>query len=195
MAIKISFLAPPYYGKTTGVKLIKDHFSAQTIKMAQPLYELQNYFYTTINKPLEKEMQDGELLLFFGNKIRKEQPEFLHIRFLERMKELENKTNLILNDDCRPHSYEFLKSLGFYFIKINGFPRQRVDHVPVNTKSSVEWHNDIPYDFTVDNLGTLKEYRKNLLSLIDRIIEFEEEKGKVYIKDKREFYDVIRKEN
>lgn len=192
MAIKISFLAPSCFGKSTAVKILKDHFSLKTIKLAEPLYKLQSNFYETINRPIG-DKQDGELLLFLGEKIRQEHPDFLHKAFLEKLKIIEQETNLILNDDCRPHSYKYMKSLGFNFVKINGYNRDRNDHIPIDREARTEWKEDIPFDFKVDNLGTIEEYRNNLLKLINEIIFYEQEKGNSFVKKRREYYDIVRK--
>lgn len=67
---KICFIAPSGYGKSTAVKLLSEMCDVKNIKIAEPLYELQNYFYDFINTKMKGE-QDGELLQFLGAKIRK----------------------------------------------------------------------------------------------------------------------------
>lgn len=167
--LKICFLAPSEYGKNTAVKLLSTKYKIQNIKIAEPLYLLQDSFYRFIGKKMTGE-QDGELLQYLGKKIRQENPDFLVQWFFERLKEFENFDGIISNDDCRPPDYKFLKDCGFVFIKINGFKRDRLDHTKADPNSSLEWHKDIKCDYVVDNLGSIEEYKQNLFELLKKIM-------------------------
>ena len=153
--MKICFLAPSGYGKSTAIKILSNYYNLKNIKIAEPLYELQDYFYKYISTEMIGE-QDGEILQFLGIKIRKENSTFL--------------LNFITNDDCRPPDYEHLKNLGFIFIGINGYNRDRLDHRPSNPKLTIEWQGNMCCDYWVDNLGTMEEYEKNIIKLINQII-------------------------
>ncbi|MFA6777991.1 MAG: hypothetical protein WCR80_06135 [Bacilli bacterium] len=168
--MKICFIAPSLYGKSTAAGIIQKHFKSQNIKIAKPLYDLQTYFYHFIEKEIG-DTQDGELLQFFGNKIRKENSTFLLDNFYQNV--LNSKNNIITNDDCRPPDYLFLKEMGFIFIKIKGFKRMRDDYVKAAEKNKLEWQCDLPYDYELDNTCTLEEYEKNILNLLKEIIENE----------------------
>lgn len=168
--MKICFIAPSYYGKTTATEIIKKHFNSENIKIAKPLYELQKHFYQFIDRDI-KDKQDGELLQFLGQKIRKENPRFLLERFFGEVNNSQNP--IIINDDCRPLDYAFLKEMGFIFIKINGFRRDRQDHIEINLKNTLEWQEEIKCDYELDNYSTLLDYEKNILNLMKEIIENE----------------------
>src|SRR6266581_9362638 len=87
--LKLSFIAPTGYGKTTAVQIIQSLYSPSVnVKLSAPLYELQKYFYEFIGAEMRGE-QDGELLQFLGYKIQKEAPSFLAMRFYERLKPFE----------------------------------------------------------------------------------------------------------
>lgn len=165
--MKICFLAPSGYGKSTAIEILREHFNIKNIKIAEPLYELQNSFYEKIGID-DGNRQDGELLQFYGKKIRKENKKFL----LETFKyKLDNtKATIISNDDCRPDDYKFLKDNGFIFIKINGFKRDRDDLTIANSKDKLEWQEHIPFDYEVNNYGSLEEYKENLLNLINKLL-------------------------
>lgn len=165
--MKICFIAPSGYGKSTAIKILSEKYPLKNIKIAQPLYELQEKFYKFISTQMTGE-QDGELLQFLGAKIRKENPTFLLDKFSEKVAEIEGDC-IITNDDCRPPDYEHLKSLGFIFVEIVGFKRERDDHSPVNSKNSLEWQNPIKCDFKVENIKDIEEYRKNLFDLMKKI--------------------------
>lgn len=165
---KICFIAPSGYGKSTAIKILSKKYRIKNIKIAEPLYYIQNYFYDFINTKMKGE-QDGELLQFLGAKIRKENPNFLIDIFSKKIEKNINFDGIITNDDCRPPDYKYLKNIGFIFVKINGYRRDRVDHSKVNDKSSLEWQNNINYDYVVDNLGDINEFSQNLDSLFCKL--------------------------
>jgi hypothetical protein len=164
---KICFIAPSGYGKSTAVSILRKFFNLENIKIAEPLYYLQNYFYDFINTQINGE-QDGELLQFLGIKIRKENKKFLLNQFKTKLSKLAT-IDIITNDDCRPPDYDVLKELGFIFIGINGFNRDRYDHSKADPKSVVEWQDKPKCEYWVDNLGSMKEYENNLLILMNNI--------------------------
>ena len=168
--MRICFIAPSSYGKSTAVEIIHKHFNSQNIKIAKPLYDLQAYFYYFIEKEIGN-TQDGELLQFLGNKIRKENPTFLLDSFYQQV--LNSNNAIITNDDCRPPDYLFLKEMGFIFIKVKGFKRKRGDYVDANEKNKLEWQCELPCDYELDNTSTLKDYEKNILNLLKEIMENE----------------------
>lgn len=175
--MKICFIAPSEYGKNTAVEILKKKYRVINIKIARPLYKLQKYFYDFIDAKMLGE-QDGELLQYFGKKIRQENKDFLLNEFYKELQCYNGFDGIITNDDCRPPDYEFLKSLGFIFIKINGFKRDRIDHTKSNPNSSLEWQHSLPCDYVVDNLGTIKEYELNLKNVLYQIIKKENENEK-----------------
>lgn len=183
--MKICFLAPSSYGKSTAVKIIERHFNSENVKIAEPLYDLQNKFYKYINRNIE-DKQDGELLQYLGIKIRKENPLFLLENFKQRVDETYRE--IITNDDCRRPDQQYLQEMGFIFVKILGYQRDREDHTKADRENIVEWDNDIcgmdedykavytsctPCDCVIKNYGTMEEYEKTILNLMKEIAENE----------------------
>lgn len=155
----IVFLAPSGFGKSTAAKYLKETYSGEIIKLATPLYDIQSDLYKRLNLP--ETGQDGELLQFLGHKIQTLKPDFLFNEFLKKTNQ--SSRRLIINDDCRPHNFDYLKSIGAVFIKINGFSREREeDHTSLNSNHPVEWQEPIPYDFEVNNLSSLEDFYKEL---------------------------------
>lgn len=165
--MKICFLAPSGYGKSTAIEILKKHFDIENIKIAEPLYELQKEFYEKLGIEVG-DKQDGELLQFYGKKVRKENATFLLEEFEKKLKNVE--ATIISNDDCRPNDYTFLKEQGFIFIKINGYKRDRDDITQADAKSKIEWQSEIPYDYEIDNYGTKEEYEEKLLNLMEKLL-------------------------
>lgn len=183
--MKICFLAPSSYGKSTAVKIIERHFNSENVKIAEPLYDLQNKFYKYINRNIE-DKQDGELLQYLGIKIRKENPLFLLENFKQRVDETYRE--IITNDDCRRPDQQYLQEMGFIFVKILGYQRDREDHTKADRENIVEWDNDIcgmdednkivyinctPCDYVITNFGTMEEYEKTILNLMKEIAKDE----------------------
>lgn len=168
MNLKICFLAPSGYGKTTATKILSEIYNVKNIKIGTPLYELQTDFYKKLGMNIG-DTQDGELLQFFGQKIRKEKPLYLLETFYSELNALNENYEIIINDDCRPSDYDYLKSLGFIFIKINGFSRDREDHTKANKKSALEWQSEIPYDYEINNYKGLLEYKNELINIVEVI--------------------------
>jgi len=164
--MRICFLAPSGFGKTTAVEILKGHYDITNIKIGEPIYELQTEFYKKIGEDIGKR-QDGELLQFYGKKIRKENKDYLLDVFKEKLDK--SHKSIIINDDCRPDDYEFLKKENFIFIKINGYKRDRNDKCEINSKDKVEWQSNIPYDYEIDNYNGIEEYEKKLIDLINKL--------------------------
>lgn len=173
MSIKICFIAPSEYGKNTAIKILKTKYKIFNIKIAEPLYKLQSYFYDFIGSKMVGE-QDGQLLQYLGQKVRKENKNFLLDEFNKKFCPIEKSDIIITNDDCRPPDYQFFKEHGFIFIKINGFKRNRVDHTKSNPLSSLEWQAEMPCDYVVDNLDSIDDYKNNLFQLMKNILKDKE---------------------
>lgn len=162
----IVFLAPSGLGKTTCGEYLKKTYSAEIIKLATPLYEIQKDIYKKVGLSINS--QDGELLQFLGHKIQTIKPSYLFDEFYKKYQL--SKSELIINDDCRPHNYEYLQKLGAVFIKISGPNRDRPDDVSHHLSTHpVEWQQMIPYDYEIHNtedLPFLYEQLDNLMRII-----------------------------
>lgn len=166
--LKLSFIAPSGYGKTTAVEFMHRIYDTVNLKLAAPLYEIQESYYRILNIDISGK-QDGELLQFLGNKIQREYPYFLADSFYKQLEQVSKENLILTNDDCRPHNYIFLKEMGFLFVKIVGNCYTREDVTPINRAHPVEWTAEIPYDFIVENKGTVLEFENNIRKLVKRI--------------------------
>lgn len=166
--LKLSFIAPSGYGKTTAVEFMNRMYKSINLKLAEPLYEIQNYYYNILQVDIPGK-QDGELLQFLGNKIQRDYPYFLADSFYKQLQQMSQKAYILTNDDCRPHNYIFLKEMGFLFVKIVGNCHEREDITPINHAHPIEWRTDIPYDFILENRGTIQEYENNIRKLVEII--------------------------
>ena len=144
-------------------------FGGTNLKLAEPLLELQQIFYSYVGKDIGS-VQDGELLQFLGTKIQREMPDFLANDFRRRLLRTTyvQHSSLITNDDCRPHNYPYLKALDFRFVEVRGPQRFRPDHTAVDPKHDVEWQpGAIKPDYVLENAGGLAEYAESIRSLME----------------------------
>jgi hypothetical protein len=167
---KLCFLAPTGFGKTTIANLVRDVCkSAVNIKLAAPLYDLQTLIYDRIGISVRGE-QDGELLQFLGDKIQREAPNFLSREFQTKLSTLHGLCPVITNDDCRPHNYPALKSLGFLFVRVAGYCRTRIDHSRIDPDHPIELGLDqLAVDFSIENTGSIEECRDNVIKLLRKV--------------------------
>ena len=166
--MKISIIGQTGNGKTTTAKIIEKHFKSKIIKLAKPLYEIQKDIYDKLGIPLKG--QDGELLQFLGDKIQRLSPDFLAKEFLKKCENIE----FIVNDDCRPHNYKYLKEQGFIFLFIDGIQRERKeDHTSVDKNHKVEWNDKeakLKSDYILENKGSIQELEKKIIKLINSLL-------------------------
>lgn len=167
MNLQICFVAPSGYGKSTASEILIKEYGGCVIKIAEPLYDLQRSFYSKLG--ILDDKQDGELLQFYGRKVRDIKPGYLLDIFCESVRNLKDCYNIIVNDDCRPLDYDCLKELGFIFVRVNGLVRDRDDFTKANPNNSLEWQNDIPCDYELNNYGSIEEYTRNIIELIEVI--------------------------
>jgi hypothetical protein len=167
--IKVSFLGPTRVGKTTAAGLVTELFGGTNLKLAEPLFELQQIIYSYIGKNIGS-LQDGELLQFLGAKIQREIPDFLANDFCRRVLRATyvDRSSLITNDDCRPHNYPYLKALDFIFVEIRGPQRLRSDQTAIDPSQHLEWQpGAIEADHVLENVGDLAQYSDSIRSLME----------------------------
>ena len=169
MKTKICLYGPTGSGKTTIAQHLIRKYNAELIKIATPLYQMQNEFYQKLGKTISG--QDGEFLQFLASKILKENPFWLTDQFLKKVSQ--SNKHLIVNDDCRLNSYDVLKKDGFIFIRVstsskNILKRMRNDHTPIDTNHPVEQGFDkFNADHIIENNGSIDES----LAKIDMLVE------------------------
>lgn len=167
---KVALIAPTGYGKSTVATMIRELCpGAVNIKLAAPLYALQEYIYGRIGVE-NIATQDGELLQFLGYKIQREAPHFLASEFQRELSKYDGLVPLVTNDDCRPHNYSTLRNLGFQFVRVLGIHRSRSDHSPVDPHHPVEQGlEELDCGFVLDNRGSKAECRAYLEKLLPKL--------------------------
>lgn len=85
------------------------------------------------------------------------------------MSKINNKDIIVTNDDCRPPDYQEIKRLGFVFVGINGFCRDRTDQTKADLNHTLEWQKDVQCDLYINNFGSIAEYKIELKKLLTKI--------------------------
>jgi hypothetical protein len=173
MTLRICLYGPTGSGKTTLARQLVKHHGAELIKIAEPLYQLQDSIYGMIGKKIKG--RDGELLQFLGHKIEKELPQWLALQFIRKVNC--SSCPIIVNDDCRLNSYPVLRNHGFVFIHVQTSTEQREvrrrdDHIAIDPAHSVErGFEGFISDYTLSNDGMLGDTFAKLVSLLFRLRE------------------------
>lgn len=164
--MRLSLVGPTGSGKSTLAQKLTQSYAFEIIKIARPLYEMQEYFYARLGKEIVG--QDGELLQFLGGKIEKEAPGWLCNDFIRRL-----YSGNVVNDDCRLNCYQALRDAGFKFIFVDTpeyirNERLRNDHTSVDPNHIVEkFPNKSECDYSVDNSGSIDA----AFRLVEMIVE------------------------
>lgn len=165
------FIGPTGVGKSTAAALVRDIVAgAELVKVAAPLYEIQDLIYQRVGA-MTNDRQDGELLQFLGEKFERDFPGFLAADFLRRLNELEsNGVRVFVNDDARSPNTEVLRANGFVLVRISGPLRCRDDLTPVAADHPTETRvAAVQSDAVIDNTGSLADLRNKLLKTLEEL--------------------------
>lgn len=172
MVARICLYGPTGSGKTTIARHLVRRYGGELIKVATPLYAMQNWFYAMMGATADG--QDGELLQFFAYKIEKERPGWLGERFAQEIRRC--RRPLIVNDDCRLNSYPLLRDAGFAFVRVRTSPatiaaRARPDHTPIDPRHPVEQgFEQFAAQHVIDNDGSLDDSLRAAEGVVDAVV-------------------------
>jgi GTPase SAR1 family protein len=185
--VRIALFGLPGSGKSTACRellgiLERRGQPAVLLKLAEPLYELQNLIYSYCGVPLhDRYRQDGALLNFLGAHLRSINPDVLTDHFASRQRAAEvdaaeaGKTRLfVLCDDMRPVDAPFMRARGFTLVRVDA-PRAtrerrlagRGDSTRGSSSHSTELGVDeTEHDLLVTNDGTIEALRASLEDIL-----------------------------
>lgn len=170
----IAFTGPMGSGKTTALEIIryqllKSGYDVESIKFAQPLYDMQTYIYSRagLEHPNTK---DRKLLQFLGTEWGRGIDDRIWIDQFERHVNLVRQLYsgvVILNDDTRfNNEAELIKQLGGTLIHIQGPQRTEL----VGTQHASEAGIDEQYiDFILRNDQDFEFLKHNIRLLLDQL--------------------------
>jgi len=181
--VLLSFVGPSGSGKTTAAKyananLIKLGYSVCRIDVAEPLRLIQNYAYKLFGRPWtgmvlqpESYVQDVKLLGFLAGHFK----EYLGPTFEKRLELLlyDDKSNFVINADCRNNTYQCLKDLGFIFIRLETSPSTRISRLKKRDGSynklmlAVDATDEVKEDFIIINNFNLSHLEDKIKCILD----------------------------
>jgi cytidine deaminase len=173
---KLALLGGTGVGKDTFVQILQrllPSLSIRRIRLAEPLYEVQNFIYKTCSREISDEVQDGVLLNFLGKHMRSINPHVLLDRFAQSIRE-ETSADLILCSDVRPIDAPFVRKMGFSIVHIVTNPdvaferrKKRGDLSLGNSSHETEAGiSSSYYDIQISNNGSIEDFQSAVSSLI-----------------------------
>jgi cytidine deaminase len=153
-------------GKSSSAGIVRSYFTSRgrtvaVLKLAQPLYELQQQFYQAAGQTIGMYEQDQVLLEIIATQLRRISPTSLAEHFLARLALVD--ADVVLNDDLRDAQidYPMLKQQGFRFIRIACPETVRLQRLQQRKDISVVTHSattialdQIEPDVVVDNASS-----------------------------------------
>ncbi len=140
--IKLAVYGLSGCGKSTVARIIADYFSAgkktiEFIKLAYPLYKIQQVYYETAGGKIDFYEQDQLLLESIAANLRRISSLSLVNDFMERLKKSE--ADVVINDDIRDYQtdYPALKKEGFIFVKVHCDEELRVRRLKARKDISI----------------------------------------------------------
>lgn len=169
-------------GKSTTAALIRAYAEGQgrsvaVLKLAQPLYELQQEVYRRAGKTIGLYDQDQVLLEALATHLRRISPTSFVDDFARRLACC--RADVVITDDLRDPSidYPFLQRHAFTFLRIHS-PEPlrltrlsaRADHTAVVHSSSSAQIDQIVPDFQIENDGDVDALRQKVSALMARLL-------------------------
>jgi dephospho-CoA kinase len=160
-------------GKSTTAKIIKDYYEKENkkvefVKLAYPLYKIQQIFYETAGKKIDFYDQDQVLLEVIAENLRKISKTALVDDFMTRLKEC--TADVVINDDIRDHEHDYpvLKEENFLFFRVFCDEHLRIKRLKERNDISIQVNSnttrdinkfepDWEIDSSTGDLGTTKK--------------------------------------
>ncbi|MFF0659402.1 hypothetical protein [Micromonospora tulbaghiae] len=177
--MRIAFIGPTGSGKSTSAGLVEDYAAARgrttaRIKLADPLYQLQQQVYAAAGRSIEPYAQDQVLLEALAGELRRINPDSLAADLLRRLERTD--ADIIVNDDLRdPHVDAVrLRAAGFRVVRVRCAEQtrlsrlaRRADVAAVRHSATTSEIDLIETDHEILNNGSVAELR----SAIEQVLE------------------------
>lgn len=174
---KLALLGNTGVGKDTFVKIFQERFaslSIRLIKLATPLYEGQNAIYKLCGREIATGVQDGILLNFLGNHMRRINPDVIKESFLRELQRQGQEPDIFICQDARPLDVPFVREAGFFVLNIATDPEIALERRKVRGDLSLgasDHHTEKGlsvelYDAQILNNGSLEEFAQKIVKFI-----------------------------
>jgi hypothetical protein len=169
-------------GKSTVSRLIAEELTArglstQIVKIALPLYRLQQHLYATAGRDVDLWTHDNELLRLLATQLRRINPHFLAEDFLDRVQA--SPADVVINDDLRDTGVDYprLTAAGFQFVRVSCDDDVRGKRLAARGDVSVVPDSDhgwgfhrIRPDWVLDNSTDESRLRECVRTVVDQYL-------------------------
>jgi hypothetical protein len=151
--------------------------SVTILKLAKPLYHLQQEFYRIAGISIQEHDQDQVLLEMIASQLRRISSTSLIDDFSRRL--AETSSDVIINDDLRdPHiDYPALKNMAFKFMRIHCPEPIRQKRLYRRGDLSMVVHSTtsagidlISPDWIIENVGDFADLRAKVIAAVSQIL-------------------------
>lgn len=183
--LRLALFGRPGAGKSTSSAIFRGVLEAAghavaVVKLAAPLYDVQDAFYERGGFPLMPGQQDGELLNFLGSHFRSVSQPFLLEDFGRRC----GRASLlgaavILCDDARPADLAGLRERGFWLVRVSApaavrlrRKAQRGDRTAgLDDHSTEDGVEQASADLEISNAGTMAELELQAATVAAELVQ------------------------
>ncbi|WP_280335676.1 ATP-binding protein [Nocardia wallacei] len=167
-------------GKSTTARFLRAtaarrSLSCEIVKVAAPLYDLQQAFYTRLGQPLPDEQQDQQLLEALAGWIRRRRAWFLVDDFLARADA--TAADVLVNDDVRSYDIDYpeLRRRGWTAVRITAEEDLRGKRLAAQgyltlSDASTKGVDTVEVDYEIRNDGTLADLESAVSHLVDQVL-------------------------
>jgi len=159
---RIAFSGKARSGKDSAAAALFQKYQFKTIKFADPLYKLQYHIQDLVEQQHHK---DTKLLQFLGEGLRQNvDKDIWVINAKNTIKQCED--NIVITDLRYKNEYDMLKKdFGFFICRIER--KNRPIDRDVNHISEVDL-DDVEFDAVIHNDGTLDEFNKKIINMLEQ---------------------------
>ncbi|MGQ4600319.1 hypothetical protein [Nocardia sp. R6R-6] len=178
--IRLCLLGHSGTGKSTTSALIRHAADARgltstVVKVAAPLYDLQQAFYARMGRDLDVDQQDQQLMEALAGCLRFRDPDFMIRDFLARV--AASNADVVVNDDVRSYQYDLprLREQGWVTIRIVTDPVVRKERLAARgfltlSDASTEGVDDLSVDFEISNDSDLRALALQVTAVVDEVL-------------------------
>ena len=182
--LRVALFGLPGAGKSTSAGLLRRALSETgrdiaVVKLAAPLYDVQDFYHARAGSILDEGQQDGALLNFLGSHFRHTSPEFLLTDFAQRCATAGlSGADVVICDDARPADLSGLVDQGFRLVRItaaDSLRRERKsgrgDRTAGRDDHPTEQGGEaVVPDFELENSGSIAELEARIAALATSLV-------------------------
>jgi hypothetical protein len=165
LSFRIAFGNKSRVGKDEACSYLQHKYDAKQVRFASALYDCQNYILERLNLPKTK---DPRLLQLLGEGLRNLYGRDIWLnQVVNYINTLPSRECIVVPDLRHKNEADALKKLGFTLVKITRKNRP-IDRDP-NHISEIDL-DEYPFDYKIENDGTLEEFYDKVETLLLIII-------------------------